>query len=193
VQHIHTLLEINATAWVVLPDNVLFEWWAWEIVRKKLLHNCDLHTIVRLPTGIFYANWVKANILFFQKKKASDTAQTKEIWFYDLRTNNHFSLKQNSLDTLHLEEFKKCYNVENIHNRKETYDETTNPEWRWRKYSLDEIIKRDKTNLDIFWIKDKALEESENLPSPEIIAQEIIWDLENALEMFSEIEGDLMK
>lgn len=191
VQHIHTLLEINWTAWVVLPDNVLFEWWAGEIVRKKLLHNCELHTIVRLPTGIFYANWVKANILFFQKKKASDTPQTREVWFYDLRTNNHFSLKQNSLDSLHLEEFKTCYNVTNVHDRKETYNKETNPEWRWRKFTLDEIIKRDKTNLDIFWIKDKALEESENLPSPEIIAEEIITDLQNALEMFSEIEGDL--
>lgn len=191
IQHIFSLLEINGTAWVVLPDNVLFEGWAWEIIRQKLLHNTNLHTIVRLPTGIFYANWVKANILFFQKKKASDTAQTKEVWFYDLRTNNHFSLKQNILDNHHLEEFKNCYNIGNICLRKETYHPETNPEGRWRKFELNEIIKRDKTNLDIFWIKDKALEESENLPSPEIIAWEIIEDLQNALEMFSEIENDL--
>lgn len=191
IQHIFSLLETNGTAGVVLPDNVLFEWGAGEVIRKKLLHNTNLHTIVRLPTGIFYANWVKANILFFQKKKASEQAQTKEVWFYDLRTNNHFSLKQNFLDTHHLEEFKNCYNIWNVYSRIETYDTETNPEWRWRKFSYEEIIKRDKTNLDIFWIKDKALEESENLPSPEIIAAEIIADLENALDMFSEIENDL--
>lgn len=191
IQHIFSLLETNGTAGVVLPDNVLFEWGSGEVIRKKLLHNTNLHTIVRLPTGIFYANWVKANILFFQKKKASEQAQTKEVWFYDLRTNNHFSLKQNILDSHHLEEFKNCYNIWNIYDRKETYDAENNPEWRWRKFSYDEIIKRDKTNLDIFWIKDKALEESENLPSPEIIAAEIVSDLENALDMFSEIENDL--
>lgn len=190
IQHIHTLLEINWSAWVVLPDNVLFEWGAGEIIRKKLLHNCDLHTIIKLPTGIFYANWVKANILFFQKKQASETPWTKNVWFYDLRSNNHFSLKQNALTIEHLKEFKDCYNPKNINDRKETYSEE-NKDGRWRKYSYDEIIKRDKTNLDITWIKDKLLEESENLPDPEIIAEEIMVDLENALEMFSEIEGDL--
>lgn len=190
VQHIYSSLKINWRAWVVLPDNVLFEWWAWEIIRKKLLENCNLHTVLRLPTGIFYANWVKANILFFEKKQASENPWTKEVWFYDLRTNNHFSLKQNPLTFNHLKDFIICYNPQNIFDRKETYSET-NPEWRWRKFTYEEIIKRDKTSLDIFWIKDKSLEEAENLADPEIIAEEIIWDLENALEMFSEIEGDL--
>jgi type I restriction enzyme M protein len=147
---------------------------------------------LRLPTGIFYANGVKANVLFFEKKWARENPWTKEVWLYDLRTNEHFSLKQNPLLIVHLTEFIKLYKSENIHERKETYSEKT-PEWRWRKYTYDEIIKRDKTNLDIFWIKDAALEASENLPSPEIIAEEIITDLQSALELFSEIEKDLRR
>lgn len=192
LQHIHTILKIWWRAAVVLPDNMLFEWWSWEVIRKKLLHNCNLHTILRLPTGIFYANWVKANVLFFDKKTGWETANTKEVWFYDLRTNIHFSLKTNPLKRSDLEEFVTCYNPVNIHDRKETYN-SKNQDWRWRKYTLDEILKRDKTNLDLFWIKDKALEESENLPSPEIIAQEIMDDLINALEQFSAIEKDLKR
>ncbi|MDD5376627.1 MAG: class I SAM-dependent DNA methyltransferase [Candidatus Gracilibacteria bacterium] len=190
LQHIHTLLKIGGRAAVVLPDNVLFEGGSGEVVRKKLLHNCNLHTILRLPTGIFYANGVKANVLFFEKKQASENPWTRDVWFYDLRTNNHFSLKQNSLKIEDLQEFIECYHPENIHDRKETYS-VENPEGKWRKYTLEEIQKRDKINLDIFWIKDKALEESENLPSPEIIAREIMDDLENALEQFRLIEKDL--
>ena len=190
IQHIYTMLEIHGKAAVVLPDNVLFEWWAGEVIRKKLLHNCELHTILRLPTWIFYANGVKANVLFFDKKKASETPHTKEVWFYDLRTNNHYSLKQNSLSLSDLQEFIECYQPQNRHNRTETYTSETK-DGRWRKYSYDEIIKRDKTSLDIFWIKDKTLEEAENLPDPSVIAADIMWDLENALEMFQEIEWDL--
>ena len=192
IQHIHTLLEVNGRAAIVLPDNVLFEWGAWEIIRKKILHNCNLHTILRLPTGIFYANGVKANVLFLEKKTSGEEWHTKNVWFYDLRTNIHFSLKQNPLKTSDLAEFIECYHPENIHDRKELYS-PENQDGRWRKYSIEEIMKRDKTNLDIFWIKDKALEESENLPAPEIIAEEIIEDLENALEQFRLIEADLWK
>ncbi|GAB0174752.1 MAG: class I SAM-dependent DNA methyltransferase [Candidatus Altimarinota bacterium] len=190
IQHIHTLLEVGGRAAIVLPDNVLFEGGAGEIIRKKILHNCNLHTILRLPTGIFYANGVKANVLFLEKKTSGEEGHTKSVWFYDLRTNIHFSLKQNPLKDSDLSEFIQCYNPENIADRKELYS-TENPDGRWRKYSIEEIMKRDKTNLDIFWIKDKALEESENLPDPEIIAEEIIEDLENALEQFRLIEKEI--
>ena len=190
IQHIHTLLEIGGRAAIVLPDNVLFEWGAGEIIRKKILHNCNLHTILRLPTGIFYANGVKANVLFLEKKTSGEAWHTKHVWFYDLRTNIHFSLKQNPLKNADLSEFIACYNPENIADRKELYSSEI-PDGRWRRYTIEEIMKRDKTNLDIFWIKDKALEESENLPPPEIIAGEIIDDLENALEQFRFIEKEL--
>jgi len=190
VQHIHTLLEINGTAGVVLPDNVLFEGGAGETIRKKLLQECNLHTILRLPTGIFYANGVKANVLFFEKKPASETPWTQAVRFYDLRTNEHFSLKQNQLSHQHLEDFIQCYHAANLALRQATYSED-NKDGRWRKFLYEDIIKRDKTSLDIFWIKDRALEESQNLPSPDLIAEEIIIDLQNALEMFREIEWDL--
>ncbi len=192
IQHIYSLLEIHGKAAVVLPDNVLFEWWSGEVVRKKLLAQTNLHTILRLPTGIFYANGVKANVLFFDKKPASEQIQTKEVWFYDLRTNKKFSLKQNPLKHADLEEFITCYQADNIHTRKETWSDE-NPEWRRRKYSYDDIVKRDKTNLDIFWLKDDALTESENLPEPWIIATQIMEELENAIEQFRLIEGDLNK
>lgn len=192
LQHIHTILEIWGKAAVVLPDNVLFEWWSGEVVRKKLLQQCNLHTILRLPTGIFYANGVKANVIFFEKRWASEQIQTKDIWFYDLRTNMKFSLKQNQMKKEHLKEFIECYNPDNINKRTEMRSET-NPEWRWRKYSYDEVIKRDKTSLDIFWLKDQSLEDSENLPEPGVIALQIVDDLENALEQFNLIQKDLEK
>lgn len=190
LQHIRSILKINGKAAVVLPDNVLFEGGAGETIRKKLMETCDLHTILRLPTGIFYAQGVKANILFFDKKAASDKAHTKEVWFYDLRTNKHFTLKENPLKEDDLKDFITCYNPENRHERKETYSEE-NPDGRWRKYSYEEILKRDKTNLDIFWIKDESLEDLDNLPEPSILAQELVEDLENALEQLREIYEDL--
>lgn len=190
LQHINTVLEINGRAAVVLPDNVLFEGGAGEIVREKLLKQTELHTILRLPTGIFYANGVKANVLFFDKRPASENPWTKEVWIYDLRTNLHYSLKQNPLRINDLEDFIACFNSANRHDRKETWT-PENPEGRWRKFLYEDVIKRDKKNLDIFWIKDKSLEESENLPSPEIIAAEIVEDLEEALEQFRLIEKDL--
>jgi type I restriction enzyme M protein len=152
VQHIHTLLKIGGTASVVVPDNVLFEGGAGETVRKKLLENTDLHTILRLPTGIFYAQGVKANVIFFENRKATSSHQTKEIWIYDYRSNIKHTLKKNPLRENDLDDFVKCYNPENRHIRKETYS-MENPEGRWRKFAYDEIIARDKTSLDITWIK----------------------------------------
>lgn len=153
VQHIKSMLRVGGTAAVVLPDNVLFEGNAGEVIRKNLLKTCDLHTILRLPSGIFYAQGVKANVLFFEKRPASDTIKTKEVWIYDYRTNIHHTLKQSPLKEEHLEDFIKCYNPEDRHKRKETYNAETNPDGRWRKFSYEDIIARDKTSLNISWIK----------------------------------------
>lgn len=148
LQHIMVMLKSNGRAAVVLPDNVLFEGNAGEVIRKKLLSDFNLHTILRLPTGIFYAQGVKANVLFFQKG-----VPTKEIWFYDYRTGIKHTLATNPMQRHHLDDFVKCYNSANISGRVETYDADKNPNGRWRKFSVDEITKRDKTSLDITWIK----------------------------------------
>ncbi|OEU41019.1 DNA methyltransferase [Methanosarcina sp. Ant1] len=172
VQHIHTILKTGGQAAVVLPDNVLFEGGAGETIRRKLLETTDLHTILRLPTGIFYANGVKANVLFFEAKPAAKDPWTKEVWIYDYRTNVHHTLKKNPMKFSDLEDFIKCYNPENRHSRKETWNEES-LEDRFRKFSYDEIVARDKTNLDIFWLKDKSLADLDNLPDPDILANEI--------------------
>jgi type I restriction enzyme M protein len=152
VQHIHTLLKTSGTAAVVVPDNVLFEGGAGETVRRKLLETTDLHTILRLPTGIFYAQGVKANVIFFDNRVAAPTHQTKEVWIYDYRTNIKHTLKKSPLRENDLDDFVKCYNPDNRHNRTETYS-ADNPEGRWRRFTYDEIIARDKTSLDITWLK----------------------------------------
>ena len=148
LRRVMVMLRANGRAAVVLPDNVLFEGNAGEVIRKKLLSDFNLHTILRLPTGIFYAQGVKANVLFFQKG-----SPTKEIWFYDYRTGIKHTLATNPLQRHHLDDFVKCYNAENLAGRVETFDAETNPNGRWRKFSIDEILKRDKTSLDITWIK----------------------------------------
>ena len=190
LQHIMTILDINGRAAVVLPDNVLFEGGAGEVLRRKLLNDFDLHTILRLPTGIFYAQGVKANVLFFDKKPASETPWTRKLWIYDLRTNMHFTLKTNPLKREDLDEFVQCYNPANRHDRKPTWSEQT-PEGRFRAYGYDELVSRDKASLDIFWLRDESLSDSDNLPPPDVIAQEIVEDLEAALEQFRLIAGDL--
>ncbi|MGM0480056.1 MAG: N-6 DNA methylase [Bacteroidota bacterium] len=186
LQHIRSLLKITGEAAVVLPDNVLFEGGAGETVRKQLMQTTDLHTILRLPTGIFYAHGVKANVLFFDNKPASRDAWTKEVWIYDYRTNVHHTLKKKTMQLEDLRDFIKCYNPTNRNKRKETYSEK-NPEGRWRKFSYDEIIQRDKTNLDIFWIKDDSLADLDNLPDPDILANEIVENIEAGLESFRKI------
>ena len=190
VQHIKTILKINGRAAVVVPDNVLFEGGAGETVRRRLLHDCDVHTLLRLPTGIFYAQGVKANVLFFDKKPASETPWTKTLWIYDLRTNINFTLKQNPLERADLDEFVACFNPENRHQRQATWSETA-PEGRWRAFTYDELMARDKVNLDIFWLRDESLEDSANLPSPDVLAREITEDLEAALAQFAEIAEEL--
>ncbi|MDR0751239.1 MAG: type I restriction-modification system subunit M [Christensenellaceae bacterium] len=156
LQHINSMLKIGGTAAVVLPDNVLDSQGAGEMVRRKLLMAADLHTILRLPTGIFYAQGVKANVLFFEKKSASPSNQTKEVWIYDLRSDTHFTLKKNPLKESDLADFIACYNPKNRHERDETYDAETNPNGRWRRFTYDEIIGRDNASLDIKWIENKS-------------------------------------
>ena len=165
---------------------MLFEGGAGEEVRKQLLKTTELHTILRLPTGIFYAPGVKANVLFFDNKPASKEAWTKDIWFYDYRTNIHHTPKKHTMTMQHLEEFIKLYNPANRNKRVETWSEE-NEEGRWRKYTYDEIITRDKTSLDIFWIKDKSLTDLDNLPDPDVLANEIIENIESGLNSFREI------
>lgn len=189
IQHIITMLQDEGRAAVVLPDNVLFEGGAGEIIRKKLLEDINLHTILRLPTGIFYAQGVKANVLFFDKKPLSKKQGTKEIWFYDYRTNIHHTPKKNPLNFESLKDFVTCYNA--ITSREETWNEL-NTEGRWRKYSYDEIIARDKTNLDIFWLKDDNLVDLNNLPDPDELVNEIIENLENALVNFKTIRDSII-
>lgn len=190
VQHINTILKATGKAAVVVPDNVLFEGGAGEIVRKKLLQTCDLHTILRLPTGIFYKPGVKANVIFYDKRPASAEMQTKEVWIYDFRTNIHFTLKKNPMTDSDLDDFVKCYQPESRSSRSETWSEE-NPEGRWRKFSVEDVLARDKTSLDIFWIKDKSLADLDHLPEPDVLADSIIENLQSALESFEELKAQL--
>jgi type I restriction enzyme M protein len=183
LQHVKTILKIPGKAAIVVPDNVLFEGGAGETVRRKLLAECDAHTLLRLPTGLFYAQGVKANVLFFDKKPASEKPWTNKLWIYDLRTNTHFTLKTNSMVSEDLKDFVKCYNPANRFERQETD--------RFKVFSYDDIMKRDKVSLDIFWLKDDSIEDSANLPAPEIIAREIADNLEAALEQFNGLYQDL--
>ena len=183
LQHVRSLLTINGRAAMVLPDNVLFEGGAGETVRRHLLQQCDAHTLLRLPTGVFYAQGVKANVLFFDRKPASETPWTQDLWIYDLRTNQRFTLKTNPLHRSHLDDFVACYNPDNRHQRQETD--------RFHPFSYEDLIKRDKANLDIFWLRDESMEDSANLPPPDQLADEIVNDLRAALEQLEEIAGDL--
>ena len=190
VQHVKSLLKIHGRAAVVVPDNVLFEGGAGEIVRKKLLKECEVHTLLRLPTGIFYAQGVKANVLFFDRKPGAEAPWTKTVWVYDLRTNMHFTLKTQRMTRADLDEFVECYRPGDRHNRRATWSEDT-PDGRWRPYGYDEILGRDKVSLDLFWLRDESLEDSANLPDPNVLAQEIADDLRSALDQIEDVLGDL--
>lgn len=183
LQHVKTLVKPGGRAAIVVPDNVLFEGGAGETVRRKLLHECDVHTLLRLPTGIFYRPGVKANVLFFDRKPASETPWTKELWIYDLRTNQHFTLKQNPLRREHLDDFVACCKPDDGGKREESE--------RFKRFSYDELLARDKVSLDITLLRDESLEDVDNLPPPEVIAQEIVEDLEAALAEFSAIASSL--
>jgi len=177
------LSEPKGSAAIVVPDNVLFEGGAGETVRRRLLDQCDVHTLLRLPTGIFYAGGVKANVLFFDRKPPSETPWTKKLWIYDFRTNQSFTLKTRQLVRADLGDFVRCYNPENRHERAETE--------RFRPFTHEELLARDKASLDIFWLRDNSLEDTDNLPAPEVIAAAIVEDLQAALDQFSAIASSL--
>jgi type I restriction enzyme M protein len=179
VQHIKTIMDINGRAAVVLPDNVLFEGGAGESVRRRLLTEFDVHTLLRLPTGIFYAGGVKANVLFFDKRPAAEKPWTSKLWVYDFRTNQHFTQKTMSMKRGNLDEFVECYQPGNRSERKESE--------RFKSFTYEELVARDKANLDLIWLKDDSLEDAANLPAPEVIAREIMENLESALTEFSAI------
>jgi type I restriction enzyme M protein len=185
VQHVRSQLKIDGRAAIVVPDNVLFEGGAGETIRRRLLHDCDVHTLLRLPAGIFYAQGVKANVLFFDRRIASEKPWTKKVWIYDSRTNEHFTLKTNPLRRENLDDFVACYQPANRHKRKETE--------RFHSFGYDELVKRDKASLDIFWLKDDSLEDSANLRAPDVIAAEIVEDLQAALDEFALIAADLRR
>jgi type I restriction enzyme M protein len=190
VQHVKSLLKTHGRAAMVVPDNVLFEGGAGETVRRKLLHECDVHTLLRLPTGIFYAQGVKANVLFFDRKPGAKEPWTKKVWIYDLRTNKDFTLKTKTMTRADLDEFVECYRPADRHKRKPTWSDKT-PAGRFRPYAYEEISTRDKCSLDLFWLRDESLEDSANLPDPLILAQEIADDLQSALAQIQDVLGDL--
>ncbi len=183
VQHIVGLLRIGGSAAVVVPDNVLFEAGAGETIRRRLLHDCEVHTLLRLPTGIFYAQGVKANVLFFERREGAERAWTRDLWVYDLRTNKHFTLKQNPITRADLDDFVACYKAGERHLREESE--------RFKRYGYEELMERDKVSLDVFWLRDESLEDTDNLPAPDVIAAEIVEDLEAALEEFRALADSL--
>ena len=163
----------------MLPDNVLFEAGkAGEGIRKRLLEGFNFHTLLRLPTGIWCSPGVKANVLFFDKRPASREVQTRELWVYDYRTNVHKTLKTKRLAHGDFDDFIRCYRE-----RKETE--------RFRRFTYEELAQRDKLNLDIFWLKDDSLEDIDSLPEPDILAAEIVENLEAALEQFRSVSQEL--
>ncbi|MFZ3288022.1 MAG: class I SAM-dependent DNA methyltransferase [Telluria sp.] len=179
VQHIVSMLKTNGKAAVVLPDNVLFEGGVGEKIRRQLLDNCDVHTILRLPSGIFYAHGVKANVVFFDAKRKRTRPHTKGVWFYDLRTNKHFTLKTRTLKFDDLRDFISSYNPGNRELRRETE--------RFKYFPYADLISRERASLDIFWLRDDSLEDLDNLPSPEVLQLEIIDQLEAALASFRDV------
>lgn len=185
-----TLLRMHGTCAIVVPDNVLFEGGAGETVRRNLLQAFDVHTLLRLPTGIFYAQGVKANVLFFDAKPAREEPWTERLWVYDLRTNKHFTLKMKPLRRADLDDFVAFYRPGKRHKREPTWSPESEG-GRWRAFEYDELAGRDKLNLDLLWLRDSALEDSQTLPEPEVLAAAITKDLHAALEAFQAIAKEL--
>jgi len=185
LQHIKTIMDTNGRAAVVLPDNVLFEAGKGELVRKRLLNEFDVHTMLRLPTGIFYRTGVKANVLFFDKKPAGDAPWTRNLWVYDLRTNMHFTRKTRPLKRVHLQDFVNSFSAENRSKRAESE--------RFRSFSYNELVSRELTDLDLLWLKDDSVVDASELPTPDEIGEQISVSLEAALDELKSILNELQK
>ena len=184
LQHIMTILKPGGTAAVVLPDNVLFEGGAGETIRRRLLKDFNFHTLLRLPTGIFYKQGVKANVLFFEKVAAGERVATEDLWVYDFRTNYRFTLRERPLQRADLDDFVECYRPNHIRHTREESE-------RFRKFSYADLAARDKLNLDIFWLKDDGHIDPDSLPPPDEVAAEIVENLEAALERFRKVAAEL--
>ena len=185
VQHIRSALKIGGRAAMVVPDNVLFEGGAGETIRRRLLEDCTVHTLLRLPTGIFYKPGVKANVIFFERKAASSEPATKELWVFDFRTNQHFTLKTKQMTRKDLEPFVEAYRPgEPLSARKESE--------QFKRWSYEELSERDGLHLDIWAdVKDESLTDAESLPAPEVIADEIVEYLSSALAQFEAVASEL--
>lgn len=190
LQHINTTMGENGRAAVVVPDNVLFEGGPGEMIRRRLLSEYEVHTLLRLPPGIFYAQGIKTNVLFFERRSSSQKPSTEKLWVYDLRTNMHFTLRTKRLEMSDLTDFVECYNAEDRSKRKATWS-NKNPNGRWRVYSYEDLNSRDKSSLDILWLDDESQENLNSTDNPNEIAAEIMEDLEAAIRQLSEITGDL--
>jgi type I restriction enzyme M protein len=184
VQNVYTMLVEGGRAAMVVPDNVLFEGGAGEEIRRALLKHCDVHTLLRLPTGIWYSSGVKANVLFFDKKRSSGKSATKELWVYDLRTNKNFTLRQNPIADQDLKEFVDVFQADSRERARRESE-------RFRCFRYSELMRRDKASLDIFWLKDETLGEIDELARPEELASAILRDLEDAVKAFRDLEQEL--
>jgi type I restriction enzyme M protein len=184
LQHIRSMLKVTGRAAVVLPDNVLFEGGAGETIRRRLLAECNVHTLLRLPPGIFYAQGVKANVLFFENRPAASSPQTRELWVYDLRTNQNFTLKTRQLKREHLQPFIEAYCTEDRQQRVETEN--------FKRWTYDELAARPGFSLDIWAdVVDESLLDPSSLPAPEVIAAQIVEDAAAGIEAFAAIAAEL--
>jgi type I restriction enzyme M protein len=181
VQHVCSMLNETGRAAVVVPDNVLFEGGAGEKIRRALLQQCEVHTLLRLPTGIWYSPGVKANVLFFDKKRLAMAAATKELWVYDLRSGRSHSLRQNPISSEDLTDFVKCYNAGDRKQREETL--------HFRRFTYADIIARDKASLDIQW-QQEATNATQG-ETPQALMKEILKDLEEAMREFAAAESEI--
>lgn len=183
VQHVHSMLKESGRAAVVVPDNVLFEGGAGEKIRRALMQQCEVHTLLRLPTGIWYSPGVKANVLFFDKRPVGKTPSTKEVWVYDLRSNRNFSLRQNPIGPEDLTDFIQCYRADEPTRRKETA--------HFRRFKYSEIVARDKANLDIQW-RHEAINASQG-GTPQALMKEILEDLKETIREFAAAESEIRR
>jgi type I restriction enzyme M protein len=184
IQHAVTLLDPGGRCAIVVPDNVLFESGASELIRRKLLATCHVHTLLRLPPGIFYAQGVKANVLFFNREQAPKRGG---LWVYDLRTNKHFTLRNRAIQRADFDEFVACYKAGDFAKRRSSWNEK-NIEGRWRKFSYEDLLARDRVNLDISWLKGVDDRSSAlSLTQPGELATRIALELRDALEHFERV------